>query len=399
MRGTLDAAEDIDILIISFTDLRTDARVRRQVEALRDMYKVATLATAPSGLENAGHFTMELQPFHMRITFVPLRKIFSAVIHLRRSLLNTVLGWYDMEYWRPWRKRLLSQHGHLKPKLIIANDLDALPLALRLAKGRAKVLYDAHEYAPRQHDDDPLWVKEFQRSNEYICKRYMPLADACTTVAMNIAVAYEELTGVRPHVIDNAPAYEALAPTPTVGSIIKIVHHGIFNAKRRTKELVLLMDQLRAGHELHLFGPPPTDPSYAREIRSMIAERPNVYQHSAIAPEHIATTINQFDIGIHHLSGGSFNHRNALPNKFFDFIQARLAIIVGPNPEMASLVRAHDLGVVARDHSMEAFLEAIQQLTPERIMRHKRNSDACANIRNADHNAHTLRTIVARLIG
>ena len=52
----------------------------------------------------------------------------------------------------------------------------------------------------------------------------------------------------------------------------------------------------------------------------------------------IVDTIAEYDIGLFILSPINFNYYHALPNKLFEFIQARLAIAVSPSPEMARIV-------------------------------------------------------------
>src|SRR5690606_10089272 len=198
---------------------------------------------------------------------------------------------------------------------------------------------------------------------EYLLKHLMRKADACCTVSDPIAKAYEELTGVLPSVITNAPAYFALTPMP-IGDRIKVVHHGILVAERRIAELIEMMDELRGTHELYLHGHHSYDPRYWELIGRMCEQRPHVHLLPAIPPEQIVPTINRYDIGIHHLHAESFNHRYALPNKFFEFVQARLAMVIGPNPEMARLARLHRLGIVTTDHKMSSFLQALKLLSP-----------------------------------
>ena len=56
---------------------------------------------------------------------------------------------------------------------------------------------------------------------------------------------------------------------------------------------------------------------------------------------------NDYDVGLYLLPPTNFNQRYALPNKFFEFIQGRLAIAIGPSPEMAKLVeRSNADGVI-----------------------------------------------------
>lgn len=50
-----------------------------------------------------------------------------------------------------------------------------------------------------------------------------------------------------------------------------------------------------------------------------------------------------FRIGVHILPPVSFNHRYAMPDKLFDCLQARFGVLIGPSPEMAGVVREHEL--------------------------------------------------------
>ena len=43
----------------------------------------------------------------------------------------------------------------------------------------------------------------------------------------------------------------------------------------------------------------------------------------------------------------NFNNKLALPNKLFDYVQARLGVLIGPSPEMVHYVEEYDLGEVA----------------------------------------------------
>ena len=55
-----------------------------------------------------------------------------------------------------------------------------------------------------------------------------------------------------------------------------------------------------------------------------------------------------FDIGFFALPGHSRHNEFALPNKFFEYIMAGLALCVTDLPEMARLIRRHMLGVTFR---------------------------------------------------
>ena len=48
---------------------------------------------------------------------------------------------------------------------------------------------------------------------------------------------------------------------------------------------------------------------------------------------------NQYDVGVFLLPASFPNQVHVLPNKLFDYIQARLAVAIGPSHEMAEVVR------------------------------------------------------------
>ena len=82
----------------------------------------------------------------------------------------------------------------------------------------------------------------------------------------------------------------------------------------------------------------------------------------------------------------SFNTQHALPNKFFEFIQPRLAIAIGPSPEMAKIVEAHDCGVVARDFEPKSLANCLLKLDYNKINHYKCQSHRIARKLSAEQN-------------
>ena len=125
--------------------------------------------------------------------------------------------------------------------------------------------------------------------------------------------------------------------------------------------------------------------------------------HPPVAPHELPATLNAHDVGVYVLPPVSFNHLWALPNKVFDFVQGRLALVVGPSPEMAALVRRHGLGVVTDDFTPESLARALDGLTAEDVRRFKAASDAAAQELSAERQvvgwARAVDTLAARVNG
>jgi hypothetical protein len=121
-----------------------------------------------------------------------------------------------------------------------------------------------------------------------------------------------------------------------------------------------------------------TDPVYMAELREMAREDPRVGFVDPVPMPEICRRLNQYDVGIYLLPPVNFNHEHALPNKFFEFIQARLAVATGPSPEMARIVEKYSLGVVADSFEPRALAEALEHLTDDSIAGYKRASSRAA---------------------
>jgi len=87
-----------------------------------------------------------------------------------------------------------------------------------------------------------------------------------------------------------------------------------------------------------------------------------------------------------------------LPNKFFEFIQARLAVAIGPSPEMARIVREHDLGIVSGDFSPKTFARSLSSLDGEKINYYKLRSHRIARRMSAERNKEILLDLVCQLL-
>jgi hypothetical protein len=112
----------------------------------------------------------------------------------------------------------------------------------------------------------------------------------------------------------------------------------------------------------------------------------------------LPTFLNAFDIGLFLLRPTNFNYRFALPNKLFEFVQARLAIAVGPSPEMAAMVHQYGLGFVSDDFLPETLAHLIRNAGRGEILRFKQHSHDAARVLCAERARHTVLGLVSKLL-
>ena len=94
----------------------------------------------------------------------------------------------------------------------------------------------------------------------------------------------------------------------------------------------------------------------------------------------------------------NFSYQMTLPNKFFEFIMAGLAVAIGPSPAMASIVEQYGLGVVADSFEPEDLARRLNALSADDIDAMKHRSLAVARELNAENEMRQLLDIYARLL-
>lgn len=378
------------VLILSFSDLSTDPRVNRQISLFSKVYKVYA----------AGYNCPKLDD----VTFISFIPKFNSVFKKIGKLLKLISQQFHSVYWDSrivnHIERIKSVLGTSSLDLIYANDISSLPLALKLSKiYQCKIVFDAHEYSPREWEDKLIWRLVYQPYITYLCKTYIPQADLVITVGQRIADEYQNQFGIeKVHVILNAPPqHKELKPSNIDPSNIRLIHHGAAIKSRKLENMIEIMDNLDDRYSLDLMLVP-SDVKYLNRLKKK-AKSKNVTFIDPVPMEDITEKINEYDIGVYILDeSNNFNNQNAMPNKFFEFIQAALAIAIAPSPEMKILVEKYGLGVVAKSFDSKSLAKKINELTVSKLKQFKSNSKLAAEILNAETEGEKLLKLTESLL-
>jgi hypothetical protein len=378
------------VLVVSFSDLATDPRVDRQISFLQMRHRIVAAGLGPP--------RYDVDEF-VDIT-TPTRMVPGRVLGLGRLLLRR----YEDVYWKhPTNVTVLERLRQVRADVVVANDLSSLPIALRLGP---PVVFDAHEYAPREFENVLWWRLVIKPFALWQCRRYIPQVAAMTTVGETIADEFERETGVRAIVVTNATPRAELEPTP-VHQPIRVLHHGAAIPGRGLEEMIRLAKLLDERFTTTFVLADGHDDARRRRRHEHYRERlirladgdPRI-RFLPPQPMHmLAQMANDYDIGLFLLRPVNFNWRHALPNKLFEFVQGRLAVAIGPSPEMARIVQRYGLGVVAGDFAPETLARALNALEPHTIAEFKRASHAAANDLCAERNDEVMRRVLAEALG
>ena len=139
------------VCIISFSPIYRDARVLRQIEYLAPYYDLTVIGYGIPAKEwpNVRWMPVEVQS-----------SLFTQLVGFLLMVLGRIAPpLYDLWYWsKAHHKAALKNALKMHCDVYHAVDWNALPVAARAASRHdAKLVLDAHEYAPLEFDERRWW--------------------------------------------------------------------------------------------------------------------------------------------------------------------------------------------------------------------------------------------------
>jgi len=355
------------ILVISFSKIHQDGRVLRQIRSLSENYNFVTVI----GYSNPNIHQVEfwkVPQIEIRI----VKKLFFLIL-LKFKFFN-IYSRIEPRFIN--LKKIWNSQIHNNFDLIIANDVESLFPTIYLSQGKIPVFFDAHEYFPEQKSGY-LWKFIWHSYRNWLGKNYLPKVSRMCTVSENIRQEYISKYHVDSFLMPNSKEYYDLTPVPLQNDKIKLVHHGMAIRERGLHLLLQLLKLLDTRFTLDLFlveG----DNGYWSEIEEEVSNLPKATLHKGIPVAEIPIVLNQFDIGVHLIPPINFNQKNCLPNKYFEFIQARLSLATGPTPDMQRLTDKYKLGLVSENFDPSSLANLLNTTTSIEIYQYKKNSHKIA---------------------
>lgn len=364
------------ILIIADTPLHRDPRVLVQIEALSKEYRLVAIGRSKpqKGLDK--FIIISPESFLSRVER-KVRYYLGMFFLYQKNYLSYALISFSAS-------KCLSECLKESIDTILCNDVDMLPVASEIKRRTGAKLYlDCHEYTPRQWDGDPNF-KKMELYWDWVMKNYVPFVDYSTVVCKSIGDLYKKNYHLEcENIVMNLPSKEdKLQPTPVIDGRIRMVHHGGLNRNRKLENMIELMDLLddRFTLDFYLVDIAST---YFCELNNLAKGNDRINFHKPVPTQKICKEINQYDIGLFLLSPLCTNYRLALPNKFFEFIQARLGIAIWPSVEMKAILEEYNLGVCSGDFSLSDLAKKLNQITTRELEIYKRNSHQASEIFNS----------------
>ena len=243
--------------------------------------------------------------------------------------------------------------------VIVSNDLDTLLGSYLSCCVRSKQLvFDSHEYFTEvpelqgRHRTQNIWKS--------IEKHILPKIKYAYTVSESIASEYEKLYGIKMSVVRNLPNY--INPDKIVKykktETFNIIYQGSLNMGRGLEQLIDSMQYIK-NVNFTIVG----DGDITKQLQEQIQNKnltKKINLKGRISINELKEETQKADLGVSLEENFGLNYYYALPNKLFDYIQARVPVLVSPFPEMQKVINEYEIGTTYEHKNPQALAEKIK---------------------------------------
>jgi len=358
-------------LVITLTNFIDDPRPRRNHEIFSELgYSMEIISYK---------FKSDSSNFNQNFHFIKKKGYCNRILFLLTVLFNNILKFkildqiaLQFEFNSSELSDYLSQRNY---DVIILEDLKLLPLVIN-KKNKSKIIFDAREYYPKQFENSIVFKLIESKFNYRLCYNYVNKTDLMLTVSRKIQEEYSNKFKVDVKLIMSAPKFNDITINDINPKKIKIVHHGMANRNRQLEKMINCFKDFNDNFifDLYLVG----NNKYIEELKLIASDCQRIQIKNPIKHDQIVKTLSSYDIGFFYVEPSTFNLKYCLPNKFFEFIQARLAILTGPTSEMSFLIDKYEIGMYSKKFDTNEIIKLVNNMTLDNLKTYKKNTHFAA---------------------
>lgn len=350
------------IIVCVTSDLATDNRILRHCELMHQMgFRI--------------HLIGRVLPWSPAMPELPY-----PVHRVKLPFLTGPLFYLSYQCW------LFFYLLFKKTDIIWANDLDTvLPCFLVSKLRRDTFIVDSHEL----FTEVPELIKApIKRSIWLFIEKHLAVkARVFITVNQSLADIFHKKYGIKPKVVRNVPKRVELAPAHTKnrlnipdGDLVVVIQGSGINKGRGLDETIEAISGLSDVSLLVIGGGNAIDE--AKQKTKALGIESKIHFIARIPYQEMMQYTQMAAIGLAFDADPCLNFYYALPNKIFDYFQAGIAVISGPQPEISGLVSTYECGYLMKQISPESIRWAIAfyQKHPVLLATHQRNSKKASEI-------------------
>jgi len=263
-------------------------------------------------------------------------------------------------------------HAHDLSGLILAKSIRAI------THPEIQIVYDAHEYETEVNGLSGI-KKKFYKITERVFIRKI---NGFITVSDTIASEYERLYGIKnATIILNTPnfseykknnKYDYFRKKMSIRSDQRVfLYQGYLMRGRGVELLIEAFQNMQDDKNVIVFL---GNGSLSEYVKDHSANSDVIFHHDFVSGDILYEYTSSADIGISFIEDISLSDRYCLPNKLFEYMSAGLPVITSNLPDMKKFVQKHQIGLVAKDNTVEGFANVISEFNEYNISKFKDNA-------------------------
>lgn len=270
------------------------------------------------------------------------RTIVRVRSNLPRNILGRGIGFVG------WSAKVLMRFRSRGYSLICCHSLACLPVSFLLAKlNKASLIYEPHELETETARVPRGPVRCIARWTERLLARQ---AHAVIVVGREIASWYRKELGLkRVLVVMNCPPRADWRQSDLIRQTVKsspdlpiFLYQGILSEGRGLESTIAAFRHLEHEAVLVMVG----DGSYRERLRAQARGLRNVFILPAVPPVELHRWTSSADFGLSLIEPISRSYEYCLPNKLFEYLMARLPVLVSATTEQSRIVEDFGVGRV-----------------------------------------------------
>ncbi|SFS60133.1 glycosyltransferase [Lutibacter maritimus] len=266
-------------------------------------------------------------------------------------------------FYAEYNIRLFLKLLFTKKDILLANDLDTLLPNYLISKLFSKnLVYDSHEL----FTEVPELINRPFKQNiwKFFESSILPRLNNQYTVCDSIATYYNTKYKTNFYTIRNFPLRDSKQDSTNfpfeINSCKIILYQGALNLGRGIELIIKTMLFLN-NTILVIIGNGDIEKELIQKVINLNLEN-KVKFINKLNPAELKKITPLADLGISFEEDLGLNYRYALPNKLFDYIQAKVPVLVSDLPEMKNIVSKYKVGEVITDRTPKELASQINKI-------------------------------------
>ncbi len=326
------------------------------------MIKIILAVTNDIVTDNRLHkVTSTLTKNGYHATIVGRRFKYSKPMEKRAYYTRRFRLWFNKSvlFYANYNLRLFLYLLKVPVHIIVSNDLDTLPACWLAAKIRKKVLvFDSHEMFTEVPElvNRPL----IRNAWKFLERLLVPGIDFGYTVSGPIQDYYRNKYNKNFKLIRNVGYFRHDLIYKEDYNQTILIYQGAVNIGRGIE---LMIDSIKYLEDAQLWIVGAGD--ILDDLRQLVVEKnleERVLFKGRIPFDELWKYTIKAHVGFSLEEDLGLNYRYALPNKLFDYVQARVPVIVSDLPEMKKVVQSYETGLVLKERTPRHLAELIDEI-------------------------------------